>query len=81
MSAHRRQFYRNRRDTDVVVLAGPIDKLPYVDYPTIEFNASESVEMPFRYVKDSQTGLPTMPKGMKELLERDMDKGFEDFEV
>lgn len=59
----------------------PIDKLPYVDYPTIEFNASESVEMPFRYVKDSQTGLPTMPKGMKELLERDMDKGFEDFEV
>ena len=61
--------------------AEPIDKLPYVDYPTIEFNASESVEMPFRYVKDSQTGLPTMPKGMKELLERDMDKGFEDFEV
>lgn len=61
-------------------LADQLDKLDYVDYPTIQFNEKESVEMPFRYVKDAQTGQPTMPKGMKELLYEDMNKGFEDFE-
>lgn len=34
--------------------------------------------MPFRYVKDAETGQPTMPVGMKDLLYKDMDKGFEE---
>lgn len=49
-----------------------------MDYPTIEFNAHESVEMPFRYVEDEQ-GSPIMPPGMRDLLHQDMNKGFEDF--
>ena len=48
-----------------------------MEYPTIQFNPQESVEMPFRYVKNEQ-GLPTLPKGMKELLHEDMNKGFDD---
>lgn len=35
--------------------------------------------MPFRYVVDQETSTPTMPTGMRELLEKDMDKGFDDF--
>lgn len=35
--------------------------------------------MPFRYVKSAEDGLPTMPKGMRELLYEDLNKGFEDF--
>ncbi|KZT54471.1 DUF431-domain-containing protein [Calocera cornea HHB12733] len=54
-----------------------VDKgtLPYVDFPTIRFNARESVEMPFRYLV--QGGEPLMPPGMRELLYEDLDKGFE----
>ncbi|KAI9438154.1 hypothetical protein H4582DRAFT_1953190 [Lactarius indigo] len=32
----------------VIVDRVPLDEIPYVDYPTIRFNARESVEMPFR---------------------------------
>jgi ribosome biogenesis SPOUT family RNA methylase Rps3 len=28
----------------------PLDKIPYVDYPTIRFNPKESVEMPFSWL-------------------------------
>lgn len=45
----------------------PLDKIPFVDHPTIRFNETESVEMPFRYVIDKQ-GEPILPEGMRELL-------------
>lgn len=55
--------------TKLVVQDGiPLDKIPFVDDPTIRFDDNESVEMPFRYVKDQQTGEPILPDGMRELL-------------
>jgi len=59
----------------VVVDKEQLDKLPYVDFPTITFNAKESVEMPFRYIV--QDGQPHMPPRMRELLYDDLDKGFD----
>jgi len=59
----------------VVIDQEQLDKLPYVDFPTIRFNAKESVEMPFRYIV--QDGQPLMPPGMRELLYEDLDKGFD----
>lgn len=46
----------------------PIDQIPFIDDPTIKFDDNESVEMPFRYVKDQATGQPILPPGMRELL-------------
>lgn len=55
----------------------PLSRIPFLDFPTIQFNAQESVEMPFRYVRDP-SGEPIMPKGMKQVLYEDMNKGFDD---
>ncbi|KAJ3716381.1 SAM-dependent RNA methyltransferase [Lentinula raphanica] len=52
-----------------------LSKIPYIDHPTIRFNAKESVEMPFKYIV--QNGEPLLPPGMRELLFEDMNKGFE----
>lgn len=41
--------------------AVPLDKVPYLDFPTLQFNEHESTEMPFRYVK-GQDDQPIMPK-------------------
>ncbi|CAE6452589.1 unnamed protein product [Rhizoctonia solani] len=60
----------------VVVDKVPLQDLPYVDHPTIRFNAKESVEMPFRYITDSK-GEPILPEGMKALLKEDLNKGFD----
>ncbi|CAE7105468.1 unnamed protein product [Rhizoctonia solani] len=60
----------------VVVDKIPLQDITYVDHPTIRFNAKESVEMPFRYVADSE-GEPILPEGMKALLKEDLNKGFE----
>ncbi|KAF4602995.1 hypothetical protein EYR38_003399 [Pleurotus pulmonarius] len=54
----------------------PLDKIPYVNYPTIVFNPKESVEMPFKYIADTG-GNPRLPPGMRELLHEDLNKGFE----
>jgi len=53
----------------------PLPNVHYTDYPTIRFNAKESVEMPFRYIVVN--GEPLLPPGMKELLKKDLDKGFD----
>lgn len=55
-------------------MAVKLDNIPYVDYPTIQLDQHESVEMPFRYI--SHDGTPIMPPGMRELLKADMDKSF-----
>ncbi|CAE6419716.1 unnamed protein product [Rhizoctonia solani] len=60
----------------VVVDKVPLQDIPYVDHPTIRFNAKESVEMPFRYITDSK-GEPILPEGMKALLKEDLNKGFD----
>lgn len=54
----------------------PLEKIPYIDFPTIRFNAKESVEMPFRYVveKDNE---PKLPPGMRHLLHEDLNKSFD----
>ncbi|EKM78279.1 hypothetical protein AGABI1DRAFT_121406 [Agaricus bisporus var. burnettii JB137-S8] len=54
----------------------PLDKIPYVDFPTIRFNAKESVEMPFRYIVD-KNGDPALPPGMRQLLHEDLNKSFD----
>ncbi|KAM0791431.1 hypothetical protein ACM66B_005889 [Microbotryomycetes sp. NB124-2] len=66
--------------TKLIVQDGiPYEKIAFVDHPTIRFDDHESVEMPFRYVKDDK-GEPILPDGMKKLLRDDMDKGFDSFE-
>jgi len=54
----------------------PMRKIEFIDYPTIRFNAQESVEMPFRYVKTKDGG-PLMPPGMREHLHKDLNQAFE----
>jgi ribosome biogenesis SPOUT family RNA methylase Rps3 len=49
--------------------------IPYVDSPTITFNAKESVEMPFRYIVNGKE--PILPPGMRELLHEDLNKSFD----
>ncbi|KAF8688580.1 hypothetical protein RHS03_09547, partial [Rhizoctonia solani] len=61
----------------VVVDKVPLQDLPYVDHPTIRFNAKESVEMPFRYITDSK-GEPILPEGMKALLKVVSQRRFQD---
>ncbi|RSH90165.1 hypothetical protein EHS25_001499 [Saitozyma podzolica] len=56
----------------------PLDKIPYTDFPTITFNAHESIEMPFRYVKDA-AGEPILPPGMKEHLKADLNRTIDEF--
>ncbi|GHJ86565.1 hypothetical protein NliqN6_2967 [Naganishia liquefaciens] len=56
----------------------PLDEISYVDHPTIRFNDKESVEMPFRYVKGPD-GEPILPAGMRELLQQDLNKTFDEF--
>jgi len=53
----------------------PLDKIPYIDFPTIHFNAKESVEMPFRYILHGKD--PLLPPGMRELLHEDLNKSFD----
>jgi ribosome biogenesis SPOUT family RNA methylase Rps3 len=53
----------------------PLEKIPYIDYPTISFNPRESIEMPFRYIADAKE--PLLPPGMRELLYEDLDKSFD----
>jgi len=55
----------------------PLVDIPYVEFPTIKFNAKESVEMPFKYIADKPGGEPLLPPGMKQLLYEDLDKGFD----
>ncbi|KAI9706274.1 MAG: hypothetical protein M1820_004849 [Bogoriella megaspora] len=55
----------------------PLQDIPYVDEPVLKFNKYESTTMPFRYVRD-RNGEPLMPKGMRELIERDAEKGLDD---
>ncbi|KAF8337038.1 DUF431-domain-containing protein [Cantharellus anzutake] len=50
-------------------------EIEFLDHPTIYFNAKESVEMPFRYIKIN--GEPLMPPGMREHLHKDLDQAFD----
>ena len=38
----------------------PLDRIPFVDHPELKVDKHESIEMPFRYVKDAK-GNPVMP--------------------
>lgn len=53
----------------------PLNQIPFVDHPTIRFNAKESVEMPFRYIADKSE--PILPPGMRQLLHEDLNKSFD----
>jgi len=51
------------RVTRIVVLdLVPLHGISYVDFPEIQVNKHESVEMPFRYVSDKESGDPVMPE-------------------
>ncbi|KAL9709204.1 hypothetical protein Ac2012v2_007559 [Leucoagaricus gongylophorus] len=50
----------------------PLDEIPFIDFPMIQFNAKESVEMPFRYI--TVDGEPKLPPGMRQLLYDDLNK-------
>lgn len=74
------------RTTRMVVQQGiPLGEIQYVDRPDIEIKdedgkviKGETIEMPFKYVKDEKTGKAIMPEGMLDLLGRDADKGILD---
>ncbi|CAK7267869.1 hypothetical protein SEPCBS119000_002770 [Sporothrix epigloea] len=55
----------------------PLDDIPYLDFPELQFNEHESTQMPFRYVK-SDDGKPIMPEGMVDLIRKDSDKAIDD---
>lgn len=66
----------------------PLDQLPFVNHPTISFSSKDAVEMPFRYLAmtaeerrgeegEGKEGEPLMPRGMRDLLRRDLDRGWE----
>jgi hypothetical protein len=61
--------FRCSLSTSFFLSTVPLSKIPFVDNPTIRFDAVESVEMPFRYVTDA-AGEPILPEGMRELLRR-----------
>ncbi|KAJ3217858.1 hypothetical protein HDU67_007144 [Dinochytrium kinnereticum] len=66
-------------DTAVLVshriLTGtPMDRLNFVDRPSVQLYKNESVEMPFRYLVDD-SGKPIMPPGFIEVLKKSNDEG------
>jgi ribosome biogenesis SPOUT family RNA methylase Rps3 len=73
------------RVTRLVASGQKLSEIAYVDRPDIvippkknQKGPAESVSMPFKYVQDTKTGQPIMPKGMFELLCSDADKGIMD---
>ncbi|KAF8627284.1 hypothetical protein AX17_006329 [Amanita inopinata Kibby_2008] len=55
-----------------------LEDIKYADFPSIRFNAKESVEMPFRYIAVGGDGRePLLPPGMKQLLKQDLDRSFD----
>ncbi|KAI0324619.1 DUF431-domain-containing protein [Cubamyces sp. BRFM 1775] len=52
-----------------------LSEIPFLDHPTIAFNAKESVEMPFRYISDGKD--PILPPGMREHLHEDLNRSFD----
>ena len=71
----------------------PLDQIQYVDHPELKISKHESIQMPFRYMKN-QNGDIIMPKvgdlmsnmtfakrrskGMLDLIKKDSEKGFGD---
>lgn len=53
------------------------EDIKFIDYPEIHYNKYESTEMPFRYVLDSE-GVPILPEGMLQLIEKDADQSIDD---
>ncbi|KAH3674529.1 hypothetical protein WICPIJ_009542 [Wickerhamomyces pijperi] len=53
------------------------EDIKFIDYPEFRFNKSEAVEMPFRYVLDSE-GQPILPKGMLALIKKDSEQSLDD---
>lgn len=54
-----------------------LEEIPFVDYPELQVNRNESIQMPFRYVKDDK-GQPIFPAGMLQLMKDDADKSLDD---
>jgi len=52
-------FCRSRYTNATVIV--PLAEVPYVDRPSIQVSAAESVEMPFKYVK-GKDGKAIMPE-------------------
>ncbi|CAL1710109.1 unnamed protein product [Somion occarium] len=52
-----------------------LNDIKFIDYPTITFNAKESVEMPFRYIAKGTE--PILPPGMREHLHEDLNQSFD----
>ncbi|KAL1948516.1 hypothetical protein VTO73DRAFT_12591 [Trametes versicolor] len=53
----------------------PLSDIPFIEFPTIVFNAKESVEMPFKYISDGKD--PILPPGMREHLREDLNQSFD----
>ncbi|RKP01928.1 hypothetical protein CXG81DRAFT_29636 [Caulochytrium protostelioides] len=60
------------------VLSGQqrLDDIPYVDNPDIVFNAHESVNMPFRYIRNPD-GTPLMSKTVHHLIHKSLEEEFD----
>lgn len=50
-----------RRGGANITLIVPLAEVPYIDRPSIQVSAAESVEMPFKYVKNKD-GKAIMPE-------------------
>lgn len=55
-----------------------LDEIDYFDNPEIRYNKYESIEMPFRYIKNKNNE-PIMPDGMVDLIKRSSNAKIDDF--
>lgn len=61
----------------LMLLAVALEDIPYIDHPELKIDKHETIEMPFRYVKN-RDGTPLMPDGMVDLIKQDSNNGFGD---
>jgi ribosome biogenesis SPOUT family RNA methylase Rps3 len=54
-------FFRQYQSANATSFIVPLAEVPYVDRPSIQVSAAESVEMPFKYVK-GKDGKAIMPE-------------------
>jgi ribosome biogenesis SPOUT family RNA methylase Rps3 len=56
---------------NILIQGKKLNELEYIDKPTFPLTKRESVEMPFRYLKNPITNEPMIPDGMIELWKKD----------
>ena len=81
MGFERRNLGSFQMTTDTAVLVSQIvieqqkelKDIEFIDRPEIKLSKHESVELPFRYIKDRVTGMPRLPDGLIKHLKASND--------